>query len=397
MKIGVLAYRFNYYTNKRTIVGKVPEAKYKPVHDIYSIERNLGFKLNQLLRTPLIPTFNLNNQFEDFDLNRVDIIHLSNGISYGKTPWVSSFETILPRFTELVTRHQDEVPLPVAMTPLVEKGLTALAEKACKRIVAWSECSAVMQRDLLASFPTDYSKPILAKMQVLSPPQDLLVNSVTSRQYSLSNPIRFILVGEAFFRKGGREMLQAFENLYKNEHLPVKLIVVSSLRMEPYAAHETEQDVIRAKQTFTDNPEWVEYYCYLPNEKVLELMKTCDVGLLPTWADTYGISVLEGQACGLPMITTDSRALPELNNNQVGWLINVPQNRLKEALYITEEERQVLSNAIRTGLENVIREIVAHPEQIAEKGTLALEKIRKEHDPVLYANKLRAIYQEALA
>jgi glycosyltransferase involved in cell wall biosynthesis len=397
MKIGVLAYRFNYYTNKRTIVGKVPEAKYKPVHDLYSIERNLGFKLNQLLRTPLIPTFNLNNQFEDFDLNRVDLIHLSNGISYGKTPWVSSFETILPRFTELVTRHQDEVPLPVAMTTLVEKGLTALAEKACKRIIAWSQCSAAMQRDMLASFPTDYSKPILAKMQVLSPPQDLLVNSVTPRQYSLSNPIRFIMVGAAFFRKGGKELLLAFEKLVKEEHLPIKLIIVSALRLEPYAAHETEQDVRWAKQTFADNPEWVEYYSLLPNEKVLELMKTCDVGLLPTWADTYGISVLEAQACGLPMITTDSRALPEMNNNQVGWLISVLQNRLKEALYVTEEERQVLSNAIQTGLENVIREIVAHPEQIAEKGTLALEKIRKEHDPVQYANKLRAIYQEALA
>src|SRR5450830_1567159 len=127
MKIGVLAYRFDYYTNKRTIVAKVPEAKYVPVHDLYSIERNLGFMLNQLLRTPLIPTFDLNNQFEDFDLNRVDLLHFSNGISYGKTPWISSFETILPRFTELVIRHQEEIPLPVAMTPLIERGLTALA------------------------------------------------------------------------------------------------------------------------------------------------------------------------------------------------------------------------------------------------------------------------------
>src|SRR5665811_1707598 len=139
MKIGVLAYRFKYYTNLRIIVGKISEATYIPVHDTYSIGRNLAFRLNQVFRKPLIPTFNLNNQFEDFDLNRVDLLHFSNGISYGKTPWISSFETILPRFTELVTRHQEEIPLPVAITPLIERGLTALAGKACKRILAWSE------------------------------------------------------------------------------------------------------------------------------------------------------------------------------------------------------------------------------------------------------------------
>ncbi|HSN94429.1 MAG TPA: glycosyltransferase family 4 protein [Anaerolineaceae bacterium] len=397
MKIGVLAYRFNYYTNKRTIVAKVPEAKYVPVRDLYSIERNLGFRLNQLFGAPLIPTFNLNNQFEDFDLNRVDLIHLSNGISYGKTPWISSFETILPRFTDLVARHQEEIPLPALMTPLVERGLTALAGKPCKNLLPWSECSAAMQRDLLTSFPTDYSKPILAKMKVLHPPQDLLVEAVNPREYSNATPIRFILVGEAFFRKGGKELLLAFEKLVKEEHLPIKLVVVSSLRLEPYAAHETEKDVQWAKKIFADNPDWVEYFPSLPNDKVLELMKSCDVGLLPTWADTYGISVLEAQACGLPVITTDSRALPEMNNNRVGWLINVPQNRLKEALYNTEENRNLLGATIQAGLEDIIRQIVANPEQIAEKGGRALEKIRTDHDPAQYANKMRAIYREALS
>jgi len=396
MKIGVLAYRFNYYTNKRIIVGKVSEGKYVPVHDLFSIERNLAFRLNQLLRKPLLPTFDLNNQFDDLDLNRVDLFHFSNVISYGKTPWVSSFETILPRFTELVTRHQGEKTSLPALTPLVERGLTALASKPCQRIIAWSECSANMQRDLMGCFPTDYSKPILAKMQVIYPPQELLVASSPVRQYSALNPIRFILVGAAFFRKGGKELLQAFEKLVKTQHLPVKLVIVSTLRLEPYAAHETEQDVLWARQFFIDNADWVEYYPTLPNDEVLKLMKSCDVGLLPSWADTYGISVLEAQACGLPVISTDSRALPEMNNNQIGWLIHVPQNRLKEALYSTEEERAILSRSIREGLEQTIREIAVNPGQIAEKGALALEKIRREHDPAAYANKLRAIYQEAL-
>ncbi len=49
-------------------------------------------------------------------------------------------------------------------------------------------------------------------------------------------------------------------------------------------------------------------------------MRTADIGMLPSYADTYGFSVLEAQA-GNAVITTDIRALPEVNNPAVGWLI----------------------------------------------------------------------------
>ena len=105
MRIGVPAYRFDYYTNLRTIVNKLPDVAYVPVRDLYGFLRGAALRVNRVVGKPLIPTFNLNNQFEDFDLNKVDLLHFSNGISYGKIPWISSFETILPRFENLVTRQ----------------------------------------------------------------------------------------------------------------------------------------------------------------------------------------------------------------------------------------------------------------------------------------------------
>ena len=101
LRIGALAYRMDFYTNLRVMLHKLPEAVYIPVKDTFSYRRALALKINQVIGKPLIQTFDLNNQFDDFDLNRVDILHFSNGISYGKTPWVSHFETILPRFAEV--------------------------------------------------------------------------------------------------------------------------------------------------------------------------------------------------------------------------------------------------------------------------------------------------------
>lgn len=397
LRIGVLAYRMDFYTNLRVIVNQLPEADYIPVKDIFSYRRALALKLNRVIGKPLFQTFDLNNQFEDFDLNKVDLLHFSNGISYGKTPWVSHFETILPRFTELLNQAKNAHWQNFEPGRLTLKGLDALRGSACKQIIAWSENAADFQRKFLSEISSEFSEPILAKLRVLHPPQEMLVDSVTPREYDQQHPIRFGFVGAGFFRKGGRELFRTFQKLAGEEGLPIRLVVVSSLRIEPYAAQETEEDVAWARQIIAGKPQWLEYYQELTNSEVLEILKTADVGLLPTWADTYGLSVLEAQACGLPVISTNVRALPEINSAKVGWLIHVPKNEMGEALYSTTEERLILSEQIQAGLENTIRSIIADPSVIAIKGQAALERIRVEHSPEDYAERLRQIYRAALA
>ncbi|NLE83560.1 MAG: glycosyltransferase family 4 protein [Chloroflexi bacterium] len=396
MKIGVLSYRFDYYTYLRNILYKLPEAEYVPVNDLYSNLRRAALSANRRLGRDLFPTFDLNNQFDDFELSKVDILHFSNGISYGRTPWVSHSETLLPRFSSLLQSYQEKYKTGLNMTPLVRRGFDALLSPSCKRIIAWSQSAADIQHELLSQLPFEERTIVLEKMTILHPPQEVLAGQITKRSYDYSNPIRFILVGMDFFRKGGREILNAFEHLIKAEKAPIKLVIVSSLRLDAYAAKETPADIEWAKQFISENPDWIEYHESLPNEQVLQLIKTCDVGLLPTYADTYGLSVLEAQACGLPVISTDVRALPEINNTDVGWLIRVPKTDLKEALYSTPEERERLSQHIQAGLEMIISSIIADPSVIFIKGMKALERIREMHDPDTYAQRLRDIYHEAL-
>lgn len=396
MKIGVLGYRFDYYPYLRNILYKLPEAEYVPVKDLYSNLRRAALFANRRLSKDLFPAFDLNNQFDDFELNKVEILHFSNGISYGRTPWVSHFETLLPRFSGLMQRYNGKIKNPIKLTPLIQRGFAALQSPSCKRIIAWSQSAANIQSDLLTELPFEERETILKKMVVLHPPQELLVELPLQKQYSSFDPIRFILVGSGFFRKGGLETLKAFEILVRNEGAPIKLVIVSSLRLESYAARETEVEKDWAVRFIEENSDWIEYYSSLPNDKTIELIKKCDIGLLPTYADSYGFSVLEAQACGLPVISTDVRALPEINNTDVGWIIRVPKNDLGEALYFTAEERERLSQQIQAGLEAIIHNIVADPSVIFEKAIKSIERIREMHDPTVYAQKLRAIYQDAL-
>jgi len=240
------------------------------------------------------------------------------------------------------------------------------------------------------------SNTIQSKITVLHPPQEKLINNYDDKQLDCSEKIRFMMVGAGFFRKGGREVLRVFERLVRNEGYPIELIIISSLVRDYYAAHETEEDVAWVKEMISANADWITHHLRLPNEQVLNLMQSTHIGLLPTYADTYGYSVLEFQANGVPVITTNVRALGEINNNLIGWLIDVPRNKLGEAYYETAEQRLELSTSIEYGLEKIIREIFSDPEILRKKGMASLKKIESEHHPADYTKRLGEIYQQAL-
>lgn len=395
MKIGLLHYRWNFYTYTRSILHKVPGVEYRKVYDYYSQFNRIAQKINRTAKRQVLSTFDLNNQFQDFGLNQVDLLHFFNGISYGNTPWVSNFETFLPRLGGLLTKYNAH-PDVIKLNRKEQRAIDALGGKACKQLIALSECTRRIQLDLMRRLPIDVSS-IEEKLTVLHPPQEKMIDAYDEKLLDVSGPIRFMLVGAGFFRKGGREIIRVFERLVRQDGYPIELVIVSSLRMDKYAAHETESDVAWTKEKIAANSDWLTHHTSLPNEQVLDLMRNVHVGLLPTYADTYGMSVLEFQACGVPVITTNIRALPEMNDDKAGWLIDVPRDALGEGLYATSEQRAHLSAAIEEGLESITHEIFADLDCLRNKGAASLDKIEHEHNPADFAQRMGEIYQHALA
>jgi len=395
MIVGMLYYRWSFYSYTRTILDQVPDVEYRKVFDYFSILNHAAQKINRTAGKSIFDTFDLNNQFQDYGLNHVDLLHFFNGISYGKTPWVSNFETFLPRLRGLLGKFNQKSDI-IPLCDKEKRAFNALNGEACKRLIALSECSSRIQLDLFRRLPID-TEAIKPKLTVLHPPQVKMINTYDEKNLDTGGQIRFMLVGAGFFRKGGREVLRVFERLVRQNKYPIELIIISSLRMDKYAAHETDADVEWVTKTIAANQDWITHHTNLPNDQVLALMRNVHVGLLPTYADTYGFSVLEFQANGMPVITTNIRALPEMNDEKSGWLIDVPKDELGEALYATNEQRKHLSDAIESGLENIIHKIFADLVCIRRKGMASLEKIEREHHPSDYALRMRKIYESAIS
>jgi len=51
---------------------------------------------------------------------------------------------------------------------------------------------------------------------------------------------------------------------------------------------------------------------YVPNTEMPSIINQCQVFLYPSLRESFGIPILEGMACGVPVITSNTSSMPEI-------------------------------------------------------------------------------------
>lgn len=366
-----IGYAHRGYNERRNIFGsKIEGVSFVRRRDALRYPEHILFRT-----TKKVPSILHNTQAISFGC---DLVHLFNGINIGRSPWITSFETALPSWGSTLKFERI--------------GINLLASNRCKKLLAMSKCATEIQQSQLERFG-NVGEQIFDKTEVLHPPQAVNLDLISQGNSYSSNdrPLTFSFVGSDFFRKGGMEILNVFDNLF-SEGANIRLEIVSNLQHGDYATKSTAADSDRARNLINKWAGKIVHYEKLQNSEVLALFARSDVGLLPTWADTYGYSVLEARASGCPMITTNIRAMPEINDDESGWIISVPKRKNGEGIYDTPDARKNMSKAIEAGLRTTIENIQRHPDSIKRKRESAIMAIRLRHDPSRHAEKLKEIY-----
>lgn len=396
MKIGILS---KNYAAKRLFLNKISSATYKEIRFYnYFLWKNahLWF-LRTIGKLKMSPEEQASKLFYDYKAlfpTQCDLFHFFNTVNYStKTPWVISVESGVPWPLEVIrcVESKDADMSSLQSNQYIKKALYYLSQPNCMGLLTLSKCSENIQLAILEQFP-QYKDKIKKKLITLYPPQELLIQSVNEKYRYLApqEPITFIFVGRDYFRKGGRESVQILSQLKSQYN--IRLILISDLRVDEKKYLRTDNDIEEAKELINKNREWIEYYDFLPNEKVIEKIKSAHIALLPTWMDTFGYSILECQACGTPVISTSLRALTEINSNSFGWLIDVPVNKLNNPIHNTSEEQTFFQKVLLQGLKFKIEYILCHQDEIKIKSENCLSRIRQYHDPEKYKEKLTLIY-----
>lgn len=122
----------------------------------------------------------------------------------------------------------------------------------------------------------------------------------------------FVLVycGRVIPEKGIEQVIEAMLMLTRQQ-VDVKLLVIGS----SFYGTDKHVDAYVAKMQQLAEPvkESIHFTGYVPYDQIPCYLKACDVAVLPSLCEeAFGLTMLEGMACGLPVITTNAGGIPEV-------------------------------------------------------------------------------------
>lgn len=373
-----------------------PEKRCITTNNNYSyINLNKNNYSAYLKKLPFIDKIDLDYVYRPIINFNVDLYHTFNYICCTNKKWVVTFETMLPRFVDLFKDLNNS-----KFDKLVEEYLIKIAANNCLAVIPISECTRKIQESILNNYP-ELKDDIISKTCVIFPPQAPLVDINFIRKKRI-DVINFLFVGTDFYRKGGAEIVLAFDKLLRSDKIDPRKICVTLVgdtsRRHNYALgeYQYEKEFFQHIESLIDKYQCLKVINNLSNSSILDLMKNSHVGLLPTWADTFGYSVLEFQASGCPVITSDVRALTEINNDDAGWIFETMKDNLGNIKINNKADRDSNQELIVDGLCKSIMEIINNKPCIYNKGISSLTRIKKYHDPSEYNVKLNEFYTQGL-
>ena len=141
------------------------------------------------------------------------------------------------------------------------------------------------------------------------------------RRYGLKGSRVVLFVGRVTYAKGVHLLVKAFKDLVK-VYRDLKLVVVGPLsdvfgeeRISAYARRLTsyaKRNLPRGSYIFTDA---------VDHETLRKLYSVAYICVLPSYAEAFGMALIEAMACGCPVIASNAGGMPDVvRDGVVGFL-----------------------------------------------------------------------------
>lgn len=185
---------------------------------------------------------------------------------------------------------------------------------------------------------------------------DTLVNSL--RQYKIKPGSYFLFVGTTQPRKNLERLITAFNNL-KNENL---VIVGSKGWLSDEIYH------LPGKLGIEDS---IKFLGYVPDVDMPAIYSGAKALTFPSLFEGFGLPILEAQACGCPVLTSNTSSMPEVAGKGA---IFVNPNSTQDIIRGIREIEEVRDKIVKAGFENIKR---FSWEKCARQTLEVLERVEK--------------------
>ena len=90
---------------------------------------------------------------------------------------------------------------------------------------------------------------------------------------------------------------------------------------------------------------------YVPNEKLPAIISQCEVFLYPSLRESFGIPILEGMACGVPVITSNTSSMPEIAGENTALIIDpFKPKEISQAMQTLVEDKMLAQLLTMNGI-----------------------------------------------
>jgi glycosyltransferase involved in cell wall biosynthesis len=239
-----------------------------------------------------------------YEAEDVDLIEAVFSPIRTKSRWVYS----LAHFAETCAFDVAGVPLPRTVRLAYIKNL--MSRENFKKLIFWSKAAY----ETLGSYGGIDPASLMGKAAVVYPavrrvPDDLVRFG--------DRDLRLFFSGD-FFRKGGVHVVDAFARA-RQRYPGISLTVCCDERID----FNTPNLALRAQYLNKLNtvPGIVNRGRISREVLMTEVYPDTDIFLMPTYVETFGMAILEAMAFGIPVISTNHFAIPEIIDDGVSGLL----------------------------------------------------------------------------
>lgn len=149
---------------------------------------------------------------------------------------------------------------------------------------------------------------------------------------------KYILaIGGSEYRKNIQRLINVYLKNFRDDY---ELIVVGG----------KWRDIDLSKKYQGEN---IKFITGVPEEDLIAIYNMADVFVFPSFYEGFGIPVLEGMACGVPVVTSNVSSMPEVGGDAAIYFNPYDENDMAEKIGMVLDDAQLREEMISKGLEKV--------------------------------------------
>ena len=266
-------------------------------------------------------------------VNKIDLYHVTKNTGvpfFSPIPVVVTIHDVIPHvfpkkyLSNILERIYYETAIRVSI-------------KRSKKIITISEFS---KQELIKHYgvkPEKIAITLLAYNRAFKKIQDSALLKLVREKYNIHDKY-LLAIGGSEYRKNMQRLIHVYQKHFSHAY---KLIVIGG----------KWRDTDLPGKYASDNN--IRFLTNIPEEDLIAIYNMAEVFVFPSFYEGFGIPVLEGMACGVPVVTSNVSSMPEVGGDAAIYFDPYNEDDMAEKIGRVLQDELLRKTMIAKGLDKV--------------------------------------------